>query len=166
MLDNFDKKYEKFKVTNFKLSLDQGGGNSGLKNNLNFNPELFTNFMMYKCNEGWNYLYDSMGFKVDFVCCIHLHLSALKTHPVIPKSLNRIQETFPNIKIDDEIVRLVPKTSPKFKRQCQYNVIQHGTYASQMNVSDWIIGLGGIENKILQQFETPLICLMLLKFYR
>ena len=38
--------------------------------------------------------------------------------------------------------------------------------ASQRNVSDWVIGLGGIENMILKHFETPLICLMLLKYLR
>jgi hypothetical protein len=40
------------------------------------------------------------------------------------------------------------------------------TSASQRNVSDWVIGLGGIENKILEQFETPLLCLMMLKYFR
>ena len=108
--------------------LNNNGGSSrnGLsKNNLSFNPELFTNFMIYKTTEGWRCLHDSMGFKVDFVCCIHLPLSALKNHPVIPNSLKKIQDTFPDMQMEDT-VRFVPKTSPKFKRSCPYNVIQHG----------------------------------------
>ena len=110
--------------------LNNNGGSSrhGLsKNNLSFNPELFTNFMIYKTTEGWRCLHDSMGFNVDFVCCIHLPLSALKDHPVIPDSIMKIQDTFPNIQIED-MVRLVPKTSPKFQRSCSYNMIQHGVY--------------------------------------
>ena len=104
-----------------------------------------------------------MGFKVDFVCCIHLPLSALKDHPVIPKSLKRIQETFPDIQMED-IVRLVPKTSSKFLRSGPDSVnLKHDLITGKLHVSDWIIGLGGIENAILQQFETPLFCLTLLK---
>ena len=107
--------------------LNNNGGSSrgGLKTNLSFSPELFSNFMIYKSTDGWICLHDSMGFKVDFVCCIHLSLSALKHHPVIPTSLIKIQETFPNMQMEDT-VRLVPKTSPKFMSSCQYNVIQHG----------------------------------------
>ena len=77
--------------------------------------------------DGWICHHDSMSFKVDFVCCIHLPLSALKDHPVIPDSIMKIQDTFPNIQIED-MVRLVPKTSPKFQRSCSYNMIQHGVY--------------------------------------
>ena len=104
--------------------LNNNGGSSrgGLKTNLKFSPELFNNFMIYKSTDGWICLHDSMGFKVDFVCCIHLSLSALKHHPVIPHSLMKIQETFPNMQMEDS-VRLVPKTSPKFMRSCHYNVI-------------------------------------------
>ena len=149
------------------LNNNGGGGRHGLsKTHLDFNPELYTNFMVYKSPEGWICLHDRMGFKVDFVCCIHLPLSALKNHPVIPKSLKRIQETFPNIQMDD-VVRLVPKTSSKFLRSGPYNVILGSDLKTgQQHVSDWIVGLGGIENAILQQFETPLFCLMLLKYFR
>ena len=105
---------------------NNGGSSRGeLKTNLNFNPGLFTNFMVYKSTEGWICLHDSMGFKIDFVCCIHLPLSALKNHPVIPNSLKKIQETFPDMPME-ETVRLVPKTSPKFLRSNCYNVIQQG----------------------------------------
>ena len=108
------------------LNNNGGASRNGLsKKNLDFNPELFTNFMIYKTTEGWRCLHDSMGFNVDFVCCIHLPLSALKNHPVIPNSLKKIQDTFPDMQMEDT-VRLVPKTSPKFKRSCSYNVIQHG----------------------------------------
>ena len=49
--------------------LNNNGGSSqgGLKTNLNFNPELFTNFMIYKSTDGWICHHDSMSFKVDFV---------------------------------------------------------------------------------------------------
>ena len=149
------------------LNNNGGGGRHGLsKTHLNFNPELYTNFMVYKSAEGWICLHDRMGFKVDFVCCIHLPLSALKNHPVIPKSLKRIQDTFPDIKMEN-IVRLVPKTSSKFLRSGPYYpFLGDDLKTGQKNVSDWIIGLGGIENAILEQFETPLLCLMLLKYFR
>ena len=149
------------------LNNNGGGGRHGLsKEHLNFNPELYTNFMVYKSTEGWICLHDRMGFKVDFVCCIHLPLSALKNHPVIPKSLKRIQEIFPDIKMED-VVRLVPKTSSKFLRSGPDGVnLECDLITGKLHVSDWIVGLGGIENLILQQFETPLICLMLLKYFR
>ena len=109
--------------------LNNNGGSSqgSLKTNLNFSPQLFSNFMIYKSTDGWICLHDSMGFKVDFVCCIHLPLSALKDHPVIPDSIMKIQDTFPNIQMED-MVRLVPKTSPKFQRSCSYNMIQRGVH--------------------------------------
>ena len=114
--------------TNLNMLNTGGGGRSGLsKKNLDFNPELFSNFMIYKTTEGWKCHHDSMGFKVDFVCCIHLPLSALKDHPVIPDSIMKIQDIFPNMQIED-MVRLVPKTSPKFQRSCSYNMIQHGVH--------------------------------------
>ena len=149
------------------LNHEGGGGRNGLsKTHLDFNPELFTNFMVYKSMEGWVCLFDRIGFKVDFVCCIHLPLSALKNHPVIPNLLKKIKETFPDIKMED-IVRLVPKTSSKFLRSGPYNVnLGNDLKTGQQHVSDWIFGLGGIENAILQQFETPLFCLMLLKYFR
>ena len=149
------------------LNHEGGGGRRGLsKTHLDFNPSMFTNFMIYKSTEGWICLNDRMGFKVDFVCCIHLPLSALKNHPFIPNSLKRIQKTFPDIQMDD-IVCLVPKTSSKFLRSGPYNVILGSDLKTgQQHVSDWIIGLGGIENAILQKFETPLFCLMLLKYFR
>ena len=110
------------------LKNNGGGGRHGLsKSNLDFNPELFSNFMIYKTTEGWKCHHYSMGFKVDFVCCIHLPLSALQDHPVIPNSIMKIQDTFPNIQMED-MVRLVPKTSPKFKRSCSYNIIQRGVH--------------------------------------
>ena len=115
---------------NINLNMLNTGGSSrnGLsKRNLDFDPELFSNFMIYKTTEGWKCHHDSMGFKVDFVCCIHLPLSALKDHPVIPDSIMKIQDTFPNIQIED-MVRLVPKTSPKFQRSCSYNIIQCGVH--------------------------------------
>ena len=92
-----------------------GSSRGKLKTNLDLSPEFFTNFMIYKYTDGWMCLHDSMGFKVDFVCCIHLPLSALKNHPIIPSSLMKIQETFPDMQMEDT-VRLVPKTSPKFIR--------------------------------------------------
>ena len=107
-----------------------------------------------------------MGFKVDFVCCIHLPMSALKNHPVIQKSLERVQNTFPNIKFED-LVRLVPKTSPRFLKTSPSDVnLHYQQYTGKLQVSDWVLGFGSIENAILNQFETPLICLMLLKYYR
>ena len=146
------------------LNNNGGGGRHGLsKTHLDFNPELYTNFMVYKSTEGWICLHDRMGFKVDFVCCIHLPLSALKNHPVIPKSLKRIKEIFPDIQMED-VVRLVPKTSSKFLRSGVN--LEHDLITGKLHISDWIVGLGGIENLILQQFETPLICLMLLKYFR
>ena len=149
------------------LNHEGGGGRNGLsKSHLDFNPELFTNFMVYKSIEGWICLFDRMDFKVDLVCCIHLPLSALKNHPVIPNSLARIQETFPDIQMED-IVRLVPKTSSKFLRSGPDGVnLEHDLITGKLHVSDWIVGLGGIENAILEQFETPLLCLMLLKYFR
>ena len=102
--------------------LNNNGGSSqgGLKTNLNFRPELFSNFMIYKSTEGWTCHHDSMGFKLDTVCCIHLPLSALKNHPVIPNSLKKIQEIFPGLKIED-IVRLVPKLSFRFEKKHFHN---------------------------------------------
>ena len=127
---------------------------------------LFTNFMIYKSTEGWTCHHDSMGFKLDTVCCIHLPLSALKNHPVIPLSLKRIQETFPDLKIED-IVRLVPKLSPRFQTKHPKKVdYEKEDFKTAIENKDWVLGFGNIENSILQQFETPVLCLMLLKYFR
>ena len=128
---------------------------------------LFTNFMIYKSTEGWTCHHESMGFTLDTVCCIHLPLSALKNHPVIPNSLKRIQETFPDLKIED-VVRLVPKLSPRFGGNHSKKVDYEREDLKKMSIQDkdWVLGFGSIENSILQQFETPVICLMLLKYFR
>ena len=111
-------------------------------------------------------IHDTMGFKVDLVCCIHLPISAIKNHPVIPKSLEKIKNTFPSIQFED-LVRLVPKTSPRFLKTSPSDVnLQYQQYIGKLQVSDWVLGFGSIENAILNQFETPLVCLMLLKYYR
>ena len=97
------------------------------------------------------------------VCCIHLPMSAVKKHPVIPKSLERIKNTFPSIEFED-LVRLVPKTSPRFLKTGASDVnLQYQEAIGKLQVSDWVLGFGSIENKILNQFETPFVCLILLK---
>ena len=126
----------------------------------------FTNFMIYKSTEGWTCHHDSMGFKLDTVCCIHLPLSALKYQPVIPQSLKKIQQTFPDLKIED-VVRLVPKLSPRFGRNhSKVDYERHDLEKNSIQDKDWVLGFGSIENSILQQFETPVLCLMLLKYFR
>jgi hypothetical protein len=100
------------------LNNNGGSRRGGLKSNLDFSPKLFTNFMIYKSTDGWKCFHDSLGFKVDLVCCINLSLSALKSQPVIPYSLMKIREIFPDMQMEDT-VRLVPKTSPKFIRSCR-----------------------------------------------
>ena len=140
---------------------------SGSSGRIGFDCKFFSNFMIYKSTEGWTCHHDSMGFKLDTVCCIHLPLSALKNHPVIPHSLKKIQETFPDLKIED-IVRLVPKLSPRFGRNHSKKVDYERENLKKMSIEDkdWVLGFGSIENSILQQFETPVLCLMLFKYFR
>lgn len=148
--------------------LNNSGGNGGLsKKHLDFSSDLFTNFFIYKSDEGWTSIHDTMKFKVDLVCCIHLPLSALENHPIIPSSLKSILRVFPGINFNDDIVRLVPKTSPLFLKSSKSGVnLRDQQHTQKLQVSDWVLGLGSIENKILQQFETPILCLMLLKYLR
>ena len=150
------------------LNNNGGGGNGGLsKRNLDFCSDLFTNFFIYKSDEGWTSIHETMKFKVDLVCCIHLPLSALENHPIIPSSLKSILSVFPDINFNDDIVRLVPKTSPLFLKSSESGVnLRYQQHTQKLQVSDWVLGLGSIENKILQQFETPMLCLMLLKYFR
>ena len=140
---------------------------SGRTDRIDFDCKFFSNFMIYKSAEGWTCQHDSMGFKLDTVCCIHLPLSALKNHPVIPNSLKKIQKTFPDLKIED-IVRLVPKLSPRFGRNHSKKVDYERENLKKMSIEDkdWVLGFGSIENSILQQFKTPVLCLMLLKYFR
>ena len=149
------------------ISIDLNRFNeSGRSDRIDFDCKFFSNFMIYKSTEGWTCHNDSMGFKLDTVCCIHLPLSSLKNHPVIPNSLKKIQETFPDLKVED-IVRLVPKLSPRFEKNHSKKVnFEKKDLKISIQDSDWVLGFGSIENSILQQFETPVLCLMLLKYFR
>ena len=145
------------------LNSGGGGGTSGLKQQVDFNPNMFVDIMAFKTEEGWNYFQKKVGFAVDIVPCIHLPLIALEDHPTIMKSIKRITRIFPNLSMEN-IIRLVPKTSPKFQNVVN---IPSGRHSSRIPdiVSDWVLGLGDVENAILKNFEAPALCLMLLKYF-
>ena len=174
--------YKLDQLRNTAVSLDLnslnsggGGGRNTFLNYIDFNCDMFADTMIYKTAEGWASISHTLGFKLDLVTAIQLPLSALNHHPTIPKSLERIKTIFPEIQVDN-VVQLVPKTSPGFSRSntnARNNVWGNlDSLDPQANdnfynpkVSDWVIGLGSLENEILHQFDTPAQCLMLLKYF-
>ena len=58
-------------------------------------------------------------------------------------------------------MRLVPKTSSRFNKDSSRTTL---SYSEAIELSDFVLGFGGIENHILAKFDTPCKCLMLLKY--
>ena len=141
-----------------------GGGTGGLKQTNRFECQMFRNFLMYKTEEGWASAIQPLNFNVDLAACIQLPMHALKEHPTIVQSLKKIRNIFPNLEIEN-VVRLVPKTSPRFYKEHNIDYANYDYESKEDRKSDWVLGLGGVENMILQHFETPTNCLMLLKYF-
>ena len=76
-------------------------------------------------------------------------------------ALEGIKRVFPKQGEDASLVRLVPKTSPRFNKDSSRTTLN---YNEAIKLSDFVLGFGGIENQILAKFDTPCKCLMLLKY--
>ena len=125
-----------------------------------FDCDTSPQILVFKRNDGWEYVSQPKRFSLDLATCIQLPMSALKDHPTIPAAIKRIQGVFPDVK-GENFVRLVPKTSPRFKNS---EKPEDPNKKYGFGLSDWVLGFGGIENQILKKFDTPSKCLMLLKY--
>ena len=157
----------------------QSNGSGNLKENFSFDCDSCPEILVYRCDEGWEYVVHPKKFHLDLATCIQLPVSVLKGHPTIPNTLARLLRVFPEIE-EEKFVRLVPKSSPRFSQsqtQSQFfqtQPIQNSCiltvplsqrdFSKDLRLSDWVLGFGGIENHILAKFDTPCKCLMLLKY--
>ena len=96
--------------------------------------------------------------------CSSLYFEFMASGPLLPSpigALERIKRVFPNKGRDSSLVRLVPKTSPRFNEDSSRTTL---SYSEAIELSDFVLGFGGIENQILAKFDTPCKCMMLLKY--
>ena len=100
------------------LNNESGSGTRELKQYIVFDLNMWTDTLAYPADEGWPSHSHNIAFKVDIVSCIQLPLANLTAHPTITKTIKNIKNIFPDIPIED-IVRLVPKMSPRFSQFCK-----------------------------------------------